>query len=102
MPYAAAAAAAAFSLRFHFSVSIVSLILAFMNLIQMDVFQCEMTQSGVNVARPLPPTAAIWWAGVKKKKQKKKHGDQRWSQETACFLMTHLSYLIGGEQRHER
>lgn len=29
----------------------------------MDVFQCEMTQSGVNVDHPLPPTAAIWWAG---------------------------------------
>lgn len=39
-PYAAAAA---FSLRFHFSVSIVSLVLAFMILILMDVFQCEMT-----------------------------------------------------------
>lgn len=56
MPYAAAA----FSLRFHFSVSIVSLVLAFMNLIQMDVFQCEMTQPGVNVVCPLPPIAAIW------------------------------------------
>lgn len=37
----------------------------FMMLIQMDVFQCEMTQPGVNVDHPLPPTAAIWWAGGK-------------------------------------
>lgn len=50
--------AAAFSLRFHFSVSIVSLVLAFYDL--MDVFQCEMTQPGVNVDHPLLPTAAIW------------------------------------------
>lgn len=31
----------------------------------MDVFQCEMTQPGVNVDHRLPPTAAIWWAGGK-------------------------------------
>lgn len=37
----------------------------FMILILMDVFQCEMTQPGVNVDHPLPPTAAIWWAGGK-------------------------------------
>ena len=35
----------------------------FMILILMDVFQCEVTQPGVSVARPLPPTATIWRAG---------------------------------------
>ncbi|CAB1456021.1 unnamed protein product [Pleuronectes platessa] len=32
----------------------------FMILILMDVFQCEVTQPGVSVDRPLPPTATIW------------------------------------------
>lgn len=32
----------------------------YMILILMDVFQCEITQPGVNVDQPLPPTTAIW------------------------------------------